>query len=61
MISALKNRNTITRAVPRSVENENFIEYVKSRIETFKDDLFFRELSSDVVKNRIKERKASKK
>lgn len=45
-ISHLKNRNTISRAVPRNDENEAFVIYVKQFINTFNDDLFFRELSS---------------
>lgn len=59
-ISDLKNRNTITRAVPRTVENESFIKYVKNSIKTFNEELFFRELSSEVIRNRLKEKKESK-
>jgi len=51
-ISHLKNRNSIARAVPRTVENECFIEYVKQHIKSFDSDRFFRELSSEAIRNR---------
>lgn len=51
-ISHLKNRNSIARAVPRTVENESFIEYVKQHIKSFDNDRFFRELSSEAIRNR---------
>jgi len=60
-ISDLKNRNTISRAVPRTAENELFVEYIKNSIKTFNDGLFFRELSAEVINSRNKERKESKK
>jgi len=49
-ISKLKNRNTIPRAVPRTPENENFINYVKQNIKHFNSELFFKELSSESIK-----------
>lgn len=51
-ISNLKNRVTITRAVPRTPENESFVEYIKKHIETFDSDGFFRELTIDAIKAR---------
>jgi len=50
MISNLKNRKTIPRSVPRNEVNEKFIAYVKSSIPSFNDDLFFRELSPEAIK-----------
>lgn len=49
-ISRLKNRNTISRTVPRTLENEAFISYVKENIVSFNSDLFFKELSSESLK-----------
>jgi len=49
-ISHLKNRNAISRTVPRTPENEGFISFVKSKIPSFNDDLFFKELSADSIK-----------
>jgi hypothetical protein len=57
MISNLKNRKTIPRSVPRNEANEKFISYVKSSIPTFEDDIFFRELSPEVIKELKNERK----
>ena len=51
-VSKLKNRDTISRAVPRTVENEAFIDYVKSHISSFEVDRFFRELSSESIRVR---------
>lgn len=51
-ISNLKHRKTIARAVPRTLENELFINYVKSKINTFNSDLFFREFSDEFIKAR---------
>jgi hypothetical protein len=51
-ISRLKNRNSISRAVPRTVENESFIDYVKQHIKSFDSDRFFRELSNEMVRSR---------
>lgn len=51
-ISKLKGRNTIARAVPRTPENESFINYVKTNISTFESDRFFREFSSEAVRAR---------
>lgn len=50
-ISRLKSRNTLTRSVPRTKENELFISYVSSRITNFNRDLFFRELSQEKRKS----------
>lgn len=44
-VSRLKNRNTISRTVPRTVENEMFISYIKETFSDFDDDRFFKELS----------------
>ena len=46
-ISNLKSRNTLSRSVPRNDENEAFVNYIKHHINTFNDDLFFRELSPE--------------
>lgn len=51
-ISNLKNRNTIMRAVPRTLENELFVDYVKKHFDTFDSDRFFRELSPELVRNK---------
>ena len=53
-ISMLKNRKTISRAVPRTVETEGFIDYVLHYFEMFESDRFFRELSNEAVKLRKK-------
>jgi hypothetical protein len=53
-ISNLKHRKTIPRAVPRNSDTELFIEYVKSHINTFNSDLFFREFTPDVIRARKK-------
>lgn len=53
-ISKLKNRTSISRAVPRTKENELFIEFVKMHIPSFDVDYFFRDLSDDVQKARRK-------
>lgn len=49
-ISKLRNRNNTSRAVPRNEENINFITYVQTRIKSFDNDKFFRELSPESVK-----------
>ena len=49
-MSNLKHRNTISRTVPRTPENEGFIAYVKDNIVDFKTDLFFKELSDESVR-----------
>lgn len=49
-MSHLKNRNSISRTVPRTPENEAFIAYVKDNIKDFNTDLFFKELSDDSIK-----------
>ena len=49
-ISMLRNRRTISRAVPRTKENESFIEYIKLTFPNFESDRFFREFSSDYRK-----------
>jgi len=46
-ISHLKRRDSIARAIPRTVENELFVNYVKERFKDFDSDLFFREFSAD--------------
>lgn len=51
-ISQLKRRDTILRAVPRTVENERFIDYVKQYFKDFDSDSFFRELSNEAVRAR---------
>ena len=51
-ISHLRNRETIPRAVPRTTENEKFIDYVREHIKNFDSDLFFRELSEEAIKIR---------
>lgn len=56
-IAQLKRRQTISRAVPRTKENEAFIDYVKDKINTFESDRFFREYSNEMVKEMVKERK----
>jgi len=53
-ISKLKNRTSISRAVPRTKENELFIKFVKTHIPSFDVDSFFRDLSDDVQKARRK-------
>ena len=60
-ISHLKNRNTITRAVPRTKENELFITHVMKTIKTFDSELFFRELSEEARKRKKESKKESKK
>lgn len=59
IISNLKNRDSIARAIPRTSENESFVEYIKSTIKTFNSDLFFREYSPEVIRSRKKERDLS--
>lgn len=49
-LSRLKNRITIPRSVPRTSENEGFVEYVKLNIKDFDSELFFKELSSESIK-----------
>lgn len=39
----LKKRSTIIKTVPRSSENEAFVEYVKKSFPDFRDDLLFRD------------------
>jgi hypothetical protein len=51
-ISHLKNRNCISRTVPRTKENEDFIKYIKSKIPSFDDSLFFKEHSDEAMKRR---------
>jgi len=46
-ISHLKRRDSIARAIPRTVENELFVNYVKERFKDFDSDLFFREFRAD--------------
>jgi hypothetical protein len=53
-VSDLKNRNSISRTVPRTVENEAFISYVKENINCFEDDRFFMELSAESIRLRKK-------
>jgi hypothetical protein len=53
-ISRLKNRISISRAVPRTTENELFIKFVKTHIPSFEVDSFFRDLSDDIQKARRK-------
>ena len=53
-VSKLKNRNTISRAVPRTSENESFIKYVLSNFKSFESDRFFREFSTEVQRSRRK-------
>lgn len=55
-LSKLKNRNTISRAVPRLEENEAFISFVKTKIVDFDDVLFFKEYSGE-RKKELKELK----
>lgn len=57
-ISRLKDRCTISRAVPRTKENEAFIDYVKANIKKCESDRFFREYSDIAVKSRIKARQS---
>lgn len=59
-ISNLKDRKTIARAVPRTRETELFIEYIKTKINTFNSDLFFREFSDEVIKARKKTKQINK-
>lgn len=54
-LSKLKNRNAITRTVPRIPVNEAFINYVKQTFINFDDDRFFKELSTERIKERNKE------
>jgi hypothetical protein len=56
-ISHLKHRKTISRAVPRTKENEIFIDYVKTKIKTFNSDLIFREFSEEVIRARKRDKK----
>ena len=49
-MSRLKHRNTISRTVPRTVENESFISYVKENIKDFEVDRFFKELSKEAIR-----------
>jgi hypothetical protein len=58
IISNLKNRDSIARAIPRTPENESFVDYIKTKIKTFNSDMFFREFSSEVVRSRKKERQS---
>ena len=53
----LKYRNTISRTVPRTTENEGFIAYVKDNIVDFKTDLFFKELSDESIREANKQTK----
>lgn len=46
-LSNLKHRKTISRTVPRTPENDAFINSVKKTIPSFEDEAFFRELSSE--------------
>jgi hypothetical protein len=55
----LKNRNTISRTIPRTPDNEKFIEYVKKEIPSFNDDLFFKEFSYEVIRKLKDEKKKS--
>lgn len=59
MISHLKHRKTIPRSVPRTRENELFIEYVSNRIPTFEIENFFREMSSESIRLLKKSKKSS--
>lgn len=56
-MSNLKYRNTISRTVPRTTENEGFIAYVKDNIVDFKTDLFFKELSDESIREANKQTK----
>jgi len=49
-IACLKSRPSLSKAVPRSNENEIFINYVKEHIKEFRDDLFFRFPSTHAIK-----------
>ena len=50
-LSKLKHRNTISRTVPRTAENESFIAYVQQHIKDFEADRFFKELSSEAIRS----------
>ena len=58
-ISKLKNRRSISRAVPRNKENESFVNYLKETFPNFESDRFFREYSSEYLKQ-LKEAKELK-
>lgn len=58
-ISQLKNRRSISRTVPRTKENESFVEYLKLTFSNFDSDLFFREYSTEYLKE-LKMRKDRK-
>jgi len=49
-ISHLKQRESIARAVPRTEENELFINYIKESFKDFDSNLFFREFSEAKIK-----------
>jgi hypothetical protein len=55
-LSDLKCRNSISRTVPRTIENESFVSYVKENIKGFEDDRFFRELSNESIRLRKNEK-----
>ena len=57
-ISKLRSRDTITRSVPRTEENESFIKYVKEHFGSFNQDLFFRELDPEFIKGKMKMKKS---
>ena len=56
-VSHLKHRDTITRAVPRNVENETFVKHLKEQIPTFDEESFFKELSTESRKKARAQRK----
>ena len=49
-MSRLKQRNSISRTVPRTVENESFVSYVKGSFIDFDGERFFKELSEESLK-----------
>lgn len=49
-MSRLKNRNSISRTVPRTIENESFVSYVKENINLFESERFFKELSDEAIR-----------
>lgn len=59
-LAGLKNRNTIPRSVPRTSDNEAFVKYVKQNIKDFDSELFFKELSSESIKNKKSLKKLEK-
>lgn len=60
-ISRLRHRNTISRTVPRTEENESFIKYVKDTFNNFEEDRFFKELSKEAILKKIELKKSTSK